>query len=172
MDLQKEKEIIEACKKDLSAFGDIYDAYFQDVYRYSYSLTNNKNRAEEATSECFFKALGSIKKYEFKGKSIKCWLFVILRNIIYKGSQGNDLESLELNQEVYAEGDSVLDQIISDENSGDLVLKLNSLNKIEKEVVLARIWEEYKFEEISQIMGYSLSKTKMLYYRAVNKLRV
>lgn len=57
----------------------VYDLYFQDVYRYIRHLSGSEHVAEEITSETFFKALHSIGK--FRGQcDIRVWLCQIARN--------------------------------------------------------------------------------------------
>ena len=60
-------------------FEQVYDLYFQDVYRYIRRLSGSEHVAEEITSETFFKALHSIGK--FRGQcDIRVWLCQIARN--------------------------------------------------------------------------------------------
>ena len=60
-------------------FEQVYDLYFQDVYRYILKLSGSEHIAEEVTSETFFKALHSIGK--FRGQcDIRVWLCQIARN--------------------------------------------------------------------------------------------
>ena len=61
---------------------EIYNNYFKDVYFFIYSLSKDKNIAEDLTSETFIKAIKSIES--FKGNcDIKVWLFQIAKNSYY-----------------------------------------------------------------------------------------
>ncbi|MGO1580192.1 MAG: RNA polymerase sigma factor [Peptoniphilaceae bacterium] len=44
-------------------FEEIYNYYFQDVYKFSLSLSKNKDIAEEITAETFFKAIKYIDNF-------------------------------------------------------------------------------------------------------------
>ncbi len=169
MELQQEREIIENCKSDLSNFTAIYDAYVSDVYRYCYSITRNKEMAEDAVSFAFLQAIEKIQEYEFQGKSIKAWLFIIARNHIFK--KANKTPDLELEEDWVGEDESILDQMIDDEDSENVKSVLESLKEEEKEIVRLKIWEEMKFEEIAEVTGLGLSGVKMKYYRAVEKMK-
>jgi RNA polymerase sigma-70 factor (ECF subfamily) len=84
MDINQENDAVIKSKEDLSNFTSIYDAYVTDVYRYVYSRLQNKTEAEDITSETFLKALEKIATYTpQEGKTIKCWLFTIARNLMY-----------------------------------------------------------------------------------------
>ena len=51
----------------LDSFDQIYQSYFESVYRYVLSLSGNTQTAEEITQETFFKAMRSLD--QFQGKS-------------------------------------------------------------------------------------------------------
>ena len=60
-------------------FDQIYQNYFDPVYRYVLSISENSAVAEEITQETFFKALQSLD--QFQGKSnLKSWLCAIAKN--------------------------------------------------------------------------------------------
>lgn len=44
-------------------YQEIYITYFKDVYRYTFSLCQNKDIAKEVTQETFFKALRNIDDF-------------------------------------------------------------------------------------------------------------
>ena len=63
-------------------FQDIYEQYFQDVYKYVLALCRNETVAEEITQETFFKALKSIDS--FKGQcKLYVWLCQIAKNTYF-----------------------------------------------------------------------------------------
>ena len=52
---------------------ELYDRYFTAVYKYLFSVSQDKHIAEELTQETFFKALQKID--EFRGQcEIRVWL--------------------------------------------------------------------------------------------------
>ena len=169
MSLEKERYLITLCKNDLSHFNEIYKAFMPDVYRYCYSKLGNKSESEDVTSQTFLSALENIQNYVFKDKSIKCWLFIIARNIIYKGFRKP--ESMEFDETWQgSEDDNVLDAIADKE----LLLKIEEFVKNFKppvpEIIRLKIWEEMTFDEIAQILNISVSNAKMSYYRAMSKV--
>ncbi len=52
---------------NLESFDQVYEEYFEQVYRYILSISQNQNLAEEITQETFYKALRSLDK--FRGES-------------------------------------------------------------------------------------------------------
>jgi RNA polymerase sigma-70 factor (ECF subfamily) len=170
MDLVDEKKYIDACKNDLSAFTAIYDEYAQDVYRYCYSLSMEKETAEDAVSFTFLKAIEKIDQYEFRGKSIKAWLFIIARNQIYKQGRIKE-DSYEEILDPPGESEGILEYLVSEENFSEVLIIIDSLKDQEKEVLRLKIWEELQFDEIAEIMEIGVSSVKMRYYRALEKIK-
>ena len=69
-------------------FEQVYDLYFQDVYRYIRRLSGSEHVAEEITSETFFKALHSIGK--FRGQcDIRVWLCQKLLHLLAAQGEAN-----------------------------------------------------------------------------------
>ncbi len=66
----------------MSDFEDIYKEYFEDVYKYVYSLCQNPSVAEEITQDTFFKALKSIDSYKGESK-LRVWLCQIAKNTYF-----------------------------------------------------------------------------------------
>lgn len=170
MTLLEEKHLVELCKTDLSHFKLLYKEYITDVYRYSYSKLTNKTEAEEVVSETFLAALENIQNYKFMDKSIKHWLFIIARNIIYKSYRKPVTHSLDESWEG-AEEDKVLDMILDK----DVVEKIEAMIRKFKppvpEIIRLKIWEDMSFEEIAEILNKSTSAVKMSYYRALKKVQ-
>jgi RNA polymerase sigma-70 factor (ECF subfamily) len=170
MDLQEEKQIIEACKKDLKHFNKLYEANIIPVYRFVYSKVGNKTEAEEIVSDTFLKALEKIKSYEFRAKPIKSWLFVIARNIIYQSYRKPDNLPFEDDW-----------QGNEDENILDMLANREMIQKVEEfivkfrppvpEIIRLRIWEEMSFEEIAEVLDKKVTTVKMAYYRALEKVQ-
>lgn len=170
MDPNREIELVNLCKGDLSHFTELYDVYVKDVYRYAYSRLYNQTEAEDITSETFLKALEKISQYSpQEGKSIKCWLFVIARNLIV--GKFRKKEMVEFDEEYTAFHDEkILDSIVNK----DMVKKVEDyIIKFKPpvpEIIQLRIWEELKFEEIATILGKSEAAIKVAYYRALEKI--
>jgi RNA polymerase sigma-70 factor (ECF subfamily) len=169
INLEQEKELIALCKTDLSHFNDLYKAFMPDVYRYCYSKLGNKSESEDVTSQTFLSALENIQNYIFKDKSIKCWLFIIARNIIYKGYRKP--ETIEFDETWQAaEDDNILDVIADKELLSKIEQFIKTCKPPVPEIVRLKIWEEMTFDEIAQILNISLSSAKMSYYRSMGKV--
>jgi RNA polymerase sigma-70 factor (ECF subfamily) len=170
-DMEQEQQIIAMCKQDLKYFTTIYQWYFLDVYRYAYSLVNDKHKAEDATSQAFMQAIENIRKYEFKGISIKNWLFTIVRNYMYKDYAKEKLSDvISSSEDEDYEQETTLEKLIQDEEQSEIMVRFNALEEHEKEIIRLHLWEEMDFPAIAQVLSSGESKVKMTYYRALKKI--
>jgi RNA polymerase sigma-70 factor (ECF subfamily) len=63
-DIRKENEIIERSKKDVRAFGEIYEKYFDRIFNFIYRQTDDEEIAGDLCSQTFVNALKSLDKYQ------------------------------------------------------------------------------------------------------------
>ena len=76
-----EKKAIIQAQKDLIHFGPIFEHYFEKVFAFVFSRTNNRSIAEDLTSQIFIKILQAIPRFRYKG-SFAAWVFTIARNTL------------------------------------------------------------------------------------------
>ena len=77
-----EDQLVERAKSDADAFGELYDHYFGQIYRFAYSRTRDQDAAEEVTQEVFMKALRAMPRYRPSGHPFSSWLYQISANAI------------------------------------------------------------------------------------------
>jgi len=77
-----EDQLVERAKSDADAFGELYEAYFGQIYRFVYSRMRDQDAAEDVTSEVFFKALRAVGRYKPSGHPFSAWLYQISVNAI------------------------------------------------------------------------------------------
>src|ERR1700731_3597354 len=77
-----EDQLVERAKQDAAAFGELYDHYFGQIYRFVYSRLRDQDHAEDVTSEVFMKALRAIGRYKPAGHPFSAWLYQISVNAI------------------------------------------------------------------------------------------
>src|SRR4051794_40848365 len=96
-------------------FANLYDDYFDDVYRFVITKTGNKWDADDIVSESFRKAYENSDKLE-NVSSPKAWLFTIARNTIYDYYRRKHKVILTEEMEIYTEPITFKDTLeLSDE---------------------------------------------------------
>ena len=152
-------------------FEEIYENYFKDVCRLSFSLTKDELSAEDLAQETFVKALASIDSFD-GSKDIRAWLFTIAKNTFYSECRKRKwIADDELPEEIPSSEPDFL-EVISDKERAVLIHKyLHSMKDPYKEVFHLRVFGELDFEVIGNIFGKSAGWARVTFYRAKNEIK-
>lgn len=153
----------------MPGFEQIYAEYFDDVYKYVYSLSHSPTVAEEVTQDTFFKAMKSIDSYRGECK-LRVWLCQIAKNtyLTYcrKRTRFVDLESAAQEQ-----AGNLEDAFLNQDNSFEIHKALHSLEEPYKEVFSLRIFGELPFSKIGELFGKTEGWARVTYHRAKIKVK-
>jgi RNA polymerase sigma-70 factor (ECF subfamily) len=167
-----ESELIKSSKNGNSeAFGQLYELYVRKIYDFIYYKTHHKETAEDLTSQSFFKALEKINTFNSEKGSFNTWIYQIARNTVtdhYRSSKSNlnidDIWDLHNDEDVERDTDTRLQL--------EKVHKLlNQLKPEQREILLLRLWNNFSFKEIAEIVGKSEANCKMIVHRTLGKLQ-
>jgi RNA polymerase sigma-70 factor (ECF subfamily) len=75
----EDADLVELAQRDRTAFAPLYERYVVAVYRYCYRILEDRDAAEDATSETFTKVMVALDRYQ-QG-SFRSWLFCIAHNV-------------------------------------------------------------------------------------------
>ncbi len=149
-------------------FEQIYNRYFNDVYKYIRKLSNNEHIAEEITSETFFKAMKSLDSYRNEC-DFRVWLCQIAKNSYYsyikKQSRLEYLDELELANIVDLDS-FVEEKLINKEQMIQVQKLLHNLSEPYKEVFMWRVFADLSFKQIGQIFNKTDNWACVTYHRA------
>lgn len=147
-----------------------YTQYAKDVYRYLFSLSHDKELAEELTQETFFRAMQTIHNYDGSCK-LYVWLCQIGKHIWYQwlGRHSPDKKSVGLTEEIQGDS-SVEEQVLLHMEKTALYKTIHSLPEPMREVVYMRLTGEFTFSEIAEILGKSENWARVTFYRAKQKM--
>lgn len=154
---------------------ELYKNYSMLVYNYLYSLSKDRELAEELTQETFYKAIKNIKKFEGNSK-VSTWLCQIAKN------EWRDHVAKESKlKQIPIEDDNYIDKLIL-ENTAEtdveekeallsLYKEIHKLDTKTKEVIYLRIRGDLSFKEIGEILGESEEWARITYYRGKIKIK-
>lgn len=152
---------------------ELYRTYFDIVYRYIRSISQDGSLAEEVTQETFFKALK--KADQFRGDCDVCvWLCQIAKNTLYDHlkKQKKQLLGDEKLEKAESAGGELLEEKLAQRSQAMEIHKvLHRLSEPYKEVFSLRIFGELTFREIGMLFGKSENWARVTYYRARVKIR-
>lgn len=181
MDLEQEKELVEKAQNDISAFGVIFDEYYQKILGYVLKRTADIETARDITSEVFVKALNNLSKFQWKDVPFSAWLYRIANNETANHYRKNGRKHAGLdnivNSITYSEPSSETELLAAEaelEKHRDfLVLRKNiaGLPVKYQEVIVLRFFEKKPVRDIAGILGKREGTVKSLLHRGLKKLR-
>lgn len=152
---------------------ELYRTYFDIVYRYIRSISQDGSLAEEVTQETFFKALK--KADQFRGDcDVRVWLCQIAKNTLYdhlKKQKKQLLGDERLEEAESADGELLEEKLAQRSQAMEIHKVLHRLSEPYKEVFSLRTFGELTFREIGMLFGKSENWARVTYYRARVKIR-
>ena len=152
---------------------ELYRTYFDIVYRYICSVSQDGSLAEEVTQETFFKVLEKID--QFRGDcDVRVWLCQIAKNTLYDHlkKQKKQLLGDEKLEKAESAGGELLEEKLAQRSQAMEIHKvLHRLSEPYKEVFSLRTFGELTFREIGMLFGKSENWARVTYYRARVKIR-
>ena len=171
--MQDEESLIRRAKQhDQEAFAQLYEEYFDKIYRYVALKVGDRMEAEDITQQVFLKAIKSISSFKWKGFPFSSWLFRIAHNQVV------DYLRKKAKREAVALDDTLLtsddDPQLEFERKLDieqLALATKKLTRAQQEVISLRFASELPIAQVAKVMGRSEGAVKALQHSAVIALR-
>lgn len=167
-----EFDIVRQAVRDPARFQVLYDKYFTSIFNFIYRRIDDEDITADLTSQTFLKALGSLRKYKFKGVPFSAWLYRIATNEVYRHYR-NGKKTL-----VFSFDESEFENLISestDQNENLDIERVTALmltmSESDIEVLELRFFESKCFAEIAFILDITEATAKMRTYRAIEKLK-
>jgi RNA polymerase sigma-70 factor (ECF subfamily) len=167
-----EEQLVERAKTSADAFGELYDHYFSQIYRFVYSRLRNQEAAEDVTSEVFFKALRAIGRYRSTGPPFSAWLYQISTNAITDHHRSKKPTSeLEAAFDLAVDEPGLDEQIAQKQEAARIWAVIDTLPEQQRMALTLKLGEDLKLAQIGVIMGKSEGAVKLLVHRAMQSMR-
>lgn len=169
--------LLKQVKKDSKTFVKLYRKYFKTIYKYVlFKVGLKKEIAEDIVSEVFLKALSNIEKVNLSKNhtTLLPWFYVIARNETIKWYKTSSKGEISLDSDIL---ESVVE--LSNHDSENIVDTievqrilecLSNQSQSTKDIVYMKIYEQYSFKEIADILKMKESAVKMQYYRGLENV--
>ncbi len=171
--MQNEESLVERAKQhDQEAFAQLYEEYFDKIYRYLVFKIGDDVEAEDLTQQVFLNALQSISSFKWKGVSFSAWLFRIAHNkaidfLRRKTKRATvpldeSLATSEIGPQVAAERRLDTEQLIA---------ASRKLTEAQHQVITLRFAGELSVAEVAKVIGKSQGAVKALQHSGIVALR-
>jgi RNA polymerase sigma-70 factor (ECF subfamily) len=152
---------------------DLYRSIQPKIFAFFYVKTGNKTIAEDLTHDVFYEALKGSHRFS-GGSSIQTWIFSIAKNTLKKFYRSKkymrQLEERLAGVEEKAEP-TIEEYLLLQENSRDLLKRINNLDEKTRDIVTLRIFGELSFKEIGELAGESELYARVAFHRAKLQLK-
>jgi RNA polymerase sigma-70 factor (ECF subfamily) len=172
--VQDERNLVQLAQEgNTEAFAELYEAYFNKIYRYIALKLGQRMEAEDITQKVFLKALDSISSYKWRNIPFSAWLFRIAHNLVidhYRKSQRQS--TLELNEEIVASKNRGPEKVVEIKLDIEWLAKETAkLTNAQREVLSLRFAGELPIAQVAKVMGRSEGAIKALQHSAIVTLR-
>ena len=163
-----DEELVDRAQRDPGEFAPLYRRYIRPIYGYCLLRLGNRERAEDATSQTFERALAALPRY--RAKSFRGWLFRIAHNVVIDAQRARSGMPIEEAWSV-ADDHPTPEQLALDADAELSVRKLLAhLSEDQREVIeldLAGV----SGPEIAEILDRRPGAVRALRFRAYARLR-
>ena len=154
----------------VDSFDQIYQSYFDPVYRYVLSLSGSPQTAEEITQETFFKALRSLDQFQGRS-SLKSWLCAIAKNLWLSELRRKKTRPIDEIAQLSDPSVGPEEALVRQDESMRVHRLLHHLDEPYREVFTLRTLGQLSFRDIGELFGKSENWACVVYHRARAKIR-
>ncbi len=150
--------------------GDIFDMYYEPLYRYAYVHLRDHDAAEDIAAAAFHKLLISVQKGHMP-VTPRAWLYQVTRNLIIdhaRRQRHRDHTPLTDTLTVPANVESTVEALLRAERAHEAILRLKER---QRNVIILRYLQGLDVSEVAAILNVSVGAIKTLQHRALENLR-
>jgi RNA polymerase sigma-70 factor (ECF subfamily) len=168
---------------DMAAFEGLVEKYKQPVINLVYRTLGDATEAEDLAQNVFVQVFKSAHRYRVSAK-FSTWLYTIARNLCLNEIRRRSRHPADSLDASPAEQDdqparqyedkavySAPDQLLQSELGGKIEQALSQLPENQRTALLLCREDELSYDQISEILGCSLSATKSLIHRGRETLK-
>lgn len=161
-------------QQDADAYGALYDLYVEKIYRFVFFKLNNKEEAEDVTSEVFLRAWNYLVADQRETvKSFSGLVYQIARNAVVDAYRSRaKKQSVPIEQAHTLEVTTDVGEKIDLDQAVVLMLEqIKQLKQEYQEVITLRYIEELSLQEIAKATGKNSASVRVTLHRAIKKLK-
>jgi RNA polymerase sigma-70 factor, ECF subfamily len=159
---------------DTAAFGELFDRYYDMVFRFALVRMNgDRAQAEDIASETFVRALRRIGSVTYQGRDIGAWFVTIARNLIFDHVKSSRYRLEHATDEIVEHSPSTHgpeQQVLDGATNDELLRCVRKLNADQQECITLRFLQGLSVAETAVLMDRNEGAVKALQHRAVRRL--
>jgi RNA polymerase sigma-70 factor (ECF subfamily) len=190
MDPARERDLVDRARADGSAFGELYDYYLPRIYGFIFRRVGERSVAEDLTATTFERALGAVRRSDFRNESFGGWLYRVAANAVVDhvrsgrrfvtlgaiAGEGTEEGRSSLSGSERGQGRPTGDELAVDAfartlDRDQLARALKGLPEAHRRVLVLRFYDDLEVDEICGLLGCSRATFAVKLHRALAALR-
>ena len=170
-----EKLVKDAQKGDAAALADLYERFFDRIYRYVSFKSGSRDEAEDITGDVFVKMLESIHSFKWQGHPFSSWLFRIAHNLIvdyFRRAARKKTVPLEAAAATVGTTPDDINRVVETNlTMAEIRVAMQGLTSLQQEVISLRFAGGLSVSETATALGKNDNAVKALQHVGLKKLR-
>ena len=179
METAKELELVRRMKKgERAAFDELYEQYYDRLYRTACMITGNRADGEDVTQETFIKAYLNCNRLKQDGQ-FRYWIYKILNRTAWQIAKKHAKEQpdehilklADTSMSVFL-ADSPVVKVLQDEQEQSVAEAIGQLEYKQRTTVILYYYNGLSTKEIASVMGCMEGTVKSRLFTARKNLRI
>jgi RNA polymerase sigma-70 factor, ECF subfamily len=176
----RERALVERSRSDASAFAELYDFYLPRIYGFIARRVGERAVAEDLTAMTFERALGTLRRGDFRNESFGGWLYRVASNAIVDHVR-RGRRTVQLGGSGTYDGGDERDMILGDEAATaafaaaldrDVVRRaLLRLPEPQRRLLVLKFFDGLEIDELCTALGCTRPTLAVKLHRALRALR-
>lgn len=183
MDPTRERDLVGRSRVEAAAFGELYDFYLPRIFGFIVRRVADRAAAEDLTAMTFERALGAVRRDDFRNDSFGGFLYRVAANaVVDHARRGRRTVPLGVRAADWDDGDiGLADASIVDESAAaalataldrDVVRRaLHDLPDAHRRVIVLKFFDGLEIDELCAALGCSRPTLAVKLHRALRALR-
>lgn len=183
MESAREQALVAGARADAAAFGELYDFYLPRIYGFIARRVEDRAVAEDLTSTTFERALGAIRRDDFRNASFGGFLYRVASNAVIDharrtrrtvplGVRASDLDEAGDRDAAELLGDEAAARAFAAAIDRDALRRaMLRLPATHRQVILLRYFDGLEPAELASALGCSRQTLAVKVHRALRAMR-
>lgn len=154
-------------------FEQVYERYYFDVFRFVSKRLENREEAEDLTSEVFLYCYKNYDRYDPAKSAVSTWLFLVAKSMLktHYRDRKQHLDISDFEDWLLADDYDMSRAVYLEQLRDFLAEQIKLLPEKYQQAIVMRFFQEKEFEEIALALDTTQGNVRVILSRAVAKLK-
>lgn len=183
MEPAREQSLVDGARADAAAFGELYDFYLPRIYGFIARRVEDRSVAEDLTATTFERALGAVRRDDFRNASFGGFLYRVAANAVIDharrdrrtiplGVRASDLDQDDDRSAAESIGDEAASRAFAAAIDRDTLRRaMLDLPEAHRRVIVLKYFDGLEIDELCAALGCSRQTFAVKLHRALRALR-